>query len=278
MSIFKYGETIKKTSIYFINVLIGFIVIFPILYAIMISLMPASDIFQYPPRIIPKGLYFGNYIDALRSVPILRFILNSFFVSTIVTIGQVITASLAAYAFTYFEFKGRNLIFILFLSTMMIPGEATIIANYLTIRSLNWLDTYQALIIPNLSSALGIFLMRQFFLTIPKDYYEAAQLDGCGKFEFLIKVLLPLSRPAIGSLAIYSFLMTWNQYLWPLLITNSDSMRTVQIGISMLQMSESQSFGLIMAGVVMIIVPTLLAFIIGQKQLIEGLSAGSLKG
>lgn len=269
---------IKRTGIYAINIILGLLMMFPIVYALMISLMPASEAFQYPPRIIPGELYFGNYIEALKSVPIPRFILNSFIVSTIVTIGQIITSSLAAYAFTYYEFKGKNAIFVLFLSTMMIPGEATIIANYLTIRSLNWLNTYAALIIPNLSSALGIFLLRQFFMTIPKDYYEAAQLDGCGKFKFLLKVLIPLSRPAIGSLAIYTFLVTWNQYMWPLLVTNTDSMRTVQIGISMLQVAESQSFGLIMAGVIMIILPSIIAFIIGQKQLVEGLSAGALKG
>ncbi|MGI1691583.1 carbohydrate ABC transporter permease [Thermoanaerobacter uzonensis] len=269
---------IKVALIYTINILLSSIILFPIFYALMVSLMPASEIFQYPPKIFPKSLYLGNYIEVLKSVPILRFILNSFIVSSVVTVGQIITGSLAAYAFTYYDFKGKNVIFLLFLSTMMIPGEATIIANYLTIRSLNWLDTYQALIIPNLSTALGIFLMRQFFQTIPRDYYEAAAIDGATKFQFFLKVLLPLSRPAIGSLAIYSFLMTWNQYMWPLLVTNTDEMRTVQIGISMLQMAESQSFGLIMAGVVMIIIPSLVAFVVGQKQLIEGLNAGALKG
>lgn len=271
-------KNIKTLSLYLINIVFAGIILFPLIYALMISLMHPSHVFQYPPKLIPKGLYFGNYVEALGSFPILRFVLNSFIVSSIVTLGQIATASLAAYAFTYYNFKCRNVIFLIFLSTMMIPGETTIIANYLTITSLNWLDTYQALVVPNLSTALGIFLMRQFFLTIPKDYYEAAAIDGTTKFQFFVKVLLPLSRPAIGSLAIYSFLMTWNQYMWPLLVTNTDAMRTVQIGISMLQMAESQSFGLIMAGVVIIMIPSLVAFVIGQKQLIEGISAGSLKG
>lgn len=269
---------LKKFAIYAFNIILVLIVIFPILYAISVSFMPASEAFQYPPRIIPKTLYLKNYIEAISTIPILRFILNSFIVSSVVSIGQIVTSSLAAYSFVFYNFKGKNIIFALFLSTMMIPGEAIIIANYLTIRQLNWLNTYQGLIIPYLSSALGIFLLRQFYLTIPKDYYEAAQLDGCKKFEFLIKVVMPLSRPAIGSLAIYSFLMTWNQYMWPLLITNTDNMRTVQIGISMLQWSDAQSFGLIMAGVVMILLPSIIAFIIGQKQLIESLNAGALKG
>lgn len=269
---------IRRISLYLVNIILAIIVIFPIIYALSISLMPASEAFQYPPKLIPHSLYLGNYIEALNSVPILRFILNSFIVSAIVTIGQILTSSLAAYAFAFYEFKGKNIIFAIFLSTMMIPGEAIIIANYLTIRQLNWLNTYAGLIIPYLSSALGIFLLRQFYLTIPKDYYEAAQLDGCKRFEFLIKVVMPLSRPAIGSLAVYSFLMTWNQYMWPLLITNTDNMRTVQIGISMLQWSDSQSFGLIMAGVIMILLPSIITFIFGQKQLIEGLNAGALKG
>ncbi|WP_235062559.1 carbohydrate ABC transporter permease [Thermoanaerobacterium aotearoense] len=269
---------IKRILLYLVNFILIFIVVFPIIYAISVSFMPNGEAFQYPPKLIPDSFYLGNYIEALKSVPILRFISNSFIVSIIVTIGQILTSSLAAYAFTFYEFKGKNIIFAIFLSTMMIPAEAIIIANYLTIRQLGLLNTYAGLILPYLSSALGIFLLRQFYLTIPKDYYEAAQLDGCTRFGFLIKVVMPLSRPAIGSLAVYSFLMTWNQYMWPLLITNTDDMRTVQIGISMLQWSDSQSFGLIMAGVIMILIPSIMIFIFGQKQLVDGLNAGALKG
>lgn len=269
---------IKRILLYLVNFILIFIVVFPIIYAISVSFMPNGEAFQYPPKLIPDSFYLGNYIEALKSVPILRFISNSFIVSIIVTIGQILTSSLAAYAFTFYEFKGKNIIFAIFLSTMMIPAEAIIIANYLTIRQLGLLNTYAGLILPYLSSALGIFLLRQFYLTIPKDYYEAAQLDGCTRFGFLIKVVMPLSRPAIGSLAVYSFLMTWNQYMWPLLITNTDDMRTVQIGISMLQWSDSQSLGLIMAGVIMILIPSIMIFIFGQKQLVDGLNAGALKG
>jgi sn-glycerol 3-phosphate transport system permease protein len=197
--------------------------------------------------------------------------------SSAITVGQIITGGLAAYAFSYMEFKGKKLLFIVILSTMMIPGQSIIIANYLTIGSLGWIDSFKALIIPHLTSALAVFLLRQAFLVLPRELREAAVMDGCGNFKFLVSVAIPLTKPAIGSLGIYTFLHAWNMYLWPLLVTNRDNMRTVQIGMAMLQNIDSQAFGPVMAGVVMILVPSILAFILGQKQLIEGLTAGSVK-
>jgi sn-glycerol 3-phosphate transport system permease protein len=278
MSRIRLNVFLGKVTLYLVNIILSIGVIFPIFYALMISFMPQSDLFSSPPKIIPSALYFGNYPEVLNTVPIFRYILNSFLVSSIVTIILIIISSLSAYAFVYYDFKWKNTIFMLFLATMMIPGETVIIANYFLVARLHLLDTYLGLIIGGLPSVLGVFLMRQFFLSIPRDFYDAAQLDGCGKFNFLMKILLPLSRPAIGSLAIYSFLATWNQYMWPLLVTNSINMRTVQIGISALQFSEaSNSYGLIMAGVVMVLAPSIIIFVIGQRQLIEGLTGG-LKG
>ncbi|NLG57059.1 MAG: carbohydrate ABC transporter permease, partial [Clostridiales bacterium] len=169
-------------------------------------------------------------------------------------------------------------LFILVLATMMVPGEATIIANYLTVSRWGWLDSFQALIIPYLTSAMGIFLMRQNYLTFSRELHEAAQLDGCNNPRFMASIVVPLSRPALGALGAYVFLNTWNQYMWPLLVTNSSSYRTVQIGISMLYDIDAESLGLMMAGVVIVIVPSLSIFIFMQKQLINGLMAGAVKG
>lgn len=267
----------SKFIVYALNIMISILILGPILYTLGVSFMTPEQIFEYPPRLIPRSLYIKNYKEALEIAPIGRFIFNSFVMSVAITAGQIITGMLAAYAFSFMEFKGKKILFIVILSTLMIPGQAVIIANYLTISSLGLLDTFRALILPYLTSALGIFLFRQFFLSIPKELYEAAVIDGCGNFRFLISIVIPLSKPAIGSLGIYTFLHAWNMYMWPLLTTNRDGMRTVQIGISMLENVDSQAFGPVMAGIIMIISPSIIAFILGQKQLIEGLTAGSVK-
>ena len=168
--------------------------------------------------------------------------------------------------------------FMLVMATMMVPGEATIISNYLTVSSMGILDTYIVLILPSLTSAMGIFLFRQFYMTFPMSLYESAKLDGCGNLRFIVKILIPLTKSAIGAMAVYTFINAWNMYMWPLLVTGSEDMRTVQIGISMLNSVDAQSITLMMAGVVIIMVPSMVIFIVGQKQLIRGMFSGAVKG
>ncbi|EHJ01297.1 ABC-type transporter, integral membrane subunit [Clostridium sp. DL-VIII] len=268
----------KRCLLYLFNIIVGLIMISPILYALNISLMTPDEILSYPPKFFPTRITLDNFKLVIETVPIFQFIFNSFFVSAVVTIGQIITSCLAAYAFSYFDFKGKNLLFILCLSTLMIPSESTIIANYLTIAQLGWTDTYTGLVVPFLVSAMGIFLIRQFYLTVPKELKEASKLDGCSNLKFFVKVLLPISKPMIASLGVYTFLNTWNLYMWPLLVTNSPENRTVQIGVSMLQSSDNENLGLVFAGVIMIILPSIIIFIIGQKQLIKGITSGAVKG
>lgn len=268
----------KKIFLSLISLVIGLIVISPILYAISVSFMTPGEIFTLPPKLLPKGFYLGNYTLAINTVPIFRFIFNSFIVSIIVTLGQLITACLSAYAFSFYEFKGKNILFIAIIATMMIPGEAIIISNYLTISSWKLIDTYRGLVIPHLTSALGIFMMRQYFLTVPKELKEASVMDGCSSLKFLTRILIPISKPVSASLGIYIFITTWNQYMWPLLVTSKPETRTVQIGLSMLQSAEAQNFGMILAGIVLIILPSIFIFIIGQKQLIDGMTSGAVKG
>lgn len=260
------------------GVLLGVAMIFPVLYALSISLMPESFIASYPPKIFPATPTLANYTKALDTAPILRFVVNSTVISLSIMLAQVLTSSLAAYAFVYFEFKGKQFIFLAILATMMIPGEAIIISNYLTVASARLLDTYAGLILPYCASALGVFLMRQQFLTVPKEFKEAATMDGCGENRFFWTILMPVSMPAASALAIYCFINTWNQYMWPLLVTNSSSMRTVQIGISMLAFDDGMSYGLIMAGFIIILLPSVILFIVGQKQMVGGMMAGSVKG
>ena len=273
-------KTSKKNRVILtiVNLVVGVIIIGPLLYAVSLSFMTPGEISQYPPKLVPSKVTLENYHTAINSVPLFRFIVNSFVVSILVTIGQVFTASLASFAFAFYDFKGKKLLFLMVLSTMMIPGETTIISNFLTVSSWGWTDSLQVLIVPFLTSAMGIFLIRQFYLTLPKDLIEAARIDGCSNFMFLIKILIPISKPANASLSIYTFISTWNQYLWPLLTINNGNNRTVQIGISMLQFAEGSNYGVVLAGAVLILIPSILVFILGQKSLVQGMTAGSVKG
>lgn len=260
------------------NVVFAIIVLLPLLYAISIALMPSNELFTTELNLVPKHPILRNFSEALTTVPLLRFIVNSFLVAGTITFGQIVSCSLAAFAFSFLEFPGQGILFALVMATMMVPGEATIISNYLTVAGWGMLDSYPVLIIPYLTSAMGIFLFRQFYMSFPKSLYESAKLDGCSNLCFIVKILIPLTKSAIGAMAVYTFINAWNMYMWPLLVTGSNRMRTVQIGISMLDSVDSQSITLMIAGVVMIIIPSISIFIIGQKQLIRGMFSGAVKG
>ena len=271
-------KRIRKTVLVAVNIIFALFMLFPLLYSVSVSIMPGDELFTMDLNIIPSHPTFENSIRAFTQVPLVRFILNSFLVAGCITIGQIITCSLAAFAFSFLEFKGKNFLFMLVMATMMVPGEAVIISNYLTVSSMGILDTYLVLILPSLTSAMGIFLFRQFYMTFPISLYESAKLDGCGNLRFIVKILIPLTKSAIGAMAVYTFINAWNMYMWPLLVTGSEEMRTVQIGISMLNSVDAQSITLMMAGVVAIIIPSMVIFIVGQKQLISGMFSGAVKG
>lgn len=263
---------------YLLLVLGSVLVAFPLILALSYSFMSESEIATFPPPVFPLRPTLDNYGQVFASIPIGRYIANSFVVSSAVVVGQLITASLAAYAFSFLVFRGRQILFFLFLSTLMIPWEATIIPNYMTIRTIGWLDTYQGLSVPFMATAFGTFLLRQAFLQIPRELWDSARIDGASSLRFFLSMVIPLSRPALGTVAIYGFLSTYNQYFWPLLITNQTLMRTTQVGIAQLRFEETLRWGLVMAGVIMVAVPTLALLVLGQRQLIRGLTAGAVKG
>ncbi|HLR01652.1 MAG TPA: carbohydrate ABC transporter permease [Virgibacillus sp.] len=267
----------KKVLIYVLLSLSAILLFSPILYAISASFMSSQEI--YAGKLLPSSISFDAYKEVIDRLPILHFLMVSFIMSTIVMVGQLVVCSLSAYAFVFIPFKGRNLIFFIFLSTMLIPWEATIIPNFMTMLNLNWINTYQGLTFPFFALPFGIFLLRQHFLTLPKELWESAQVDGCSRFRFYWSFALPLSKSTLSALAIYGFLTTWNKYLWPLLVTNNDSVRPVQIGIKMLITQEGSSdWNLVMAAVVLILLPTLLLLFFGLKWIREGLTAGAVKG
>lgn len=272
-------KRIYNHSLYYLLLTIaGAVMVYPLLYTFLALFMTPDEAMMYPPKLFPSGFYLENLENVLKLIPVFRFISNSFVIAALITLGQVVTGAMAAYAFAYVPFRYKSFWFALFLSTMMIPWEVTIIPNYLTVKKWGWLDSYQGLTIPFLASAFGVFLLRQFFLQLPRELFEAARMDGCGHIRHFLKIVLPLSRPALATLSVYVFLQSWNMYLWPLLITNSTEMRTVQIGIGMLQFEEFTSWSLVLSGVAIVLLPSLLLLILGLKQLVRGITAGAVKG
>lgn len=269
---------IGKLCFLILQVLIVLIIIFPILYALDISFLPLSQIFGKPLDLIPHKIDFSYYIRAFQVAPLVRYLLNTVIIAVSITVGQLLLSCITAFAFSYFEFKGKNILFMLILATMMIPGESIALSNYLTMGDLGLLDTYIAMILPSLASAMSIFFMRQAFLQMPRDIYEMATLDGCGNLRFLFTMLIPLSKGALSAVGIYTFINAWNAYMWPLLVTNTDRMRTVQIGIGMLLNAESAEYNMMMAGVIVVMLPTVLIFVLGQKYILSGMLVGAVKG
>jgi len=269
---------LQNILVYAVLTIFAALILYPILYTFASAFMTPEEASAYPPRFLPGSFYLGSIITVFKLVPIATFMKNSLVVSIIIMVGQLVTSSMAAYAFANIRFKGKGVLFAVFMATMMIPWEVTIIPNYLTVKKWGWLDSMQGLTIPFLATAFGTFLLRQFFLQLPKELFEAARIDGCGHIRYFTRMVLPLSRPALATLAVYAFLQSWNMYLWPLLITNSENMRTVQIGIAMLQFEELTVWNLVLAGVTIILLPSLLILVLGLKQLVRGLTAGSVKG
>jgi len=272
------SKRLSGAALYAVLTACALAVAYPVLYTFSTSLMAPGEANVSPPHLYPHHPDASNFVGVFKLVPIAAFLGNTVLVSALVTIGQLVTSGLSAYAFARMRFFGKSALFALFMATMMIPWEVTIIPNYLTVRAWGWLDSYEGLIVPFLALSFGTFLLRQFFLQLPDELFEAARIDGCGHVRMFLLHVLPLSRPALGTLAVYSFLNMWNAYLWPLLITNSDKMRTVQIGVAMLQFQETTSWNLVFAGITIVILPSLLVLVFGLKQLVRGMTAGALKG
>jgi multiple sugar transport system permease protein len=251
----------------------------PIVWMALTSLKSAQEIARRPPTVLPETWAWGNYAEALAAAPFARFFLNSLVVAGAVTLGVLVTSSLAGYAFSHVAFRGRTLVFAALVATLAIPNEVTIVPAFLIVRTLGWVDTYLALIVPSLASAFGIFLLRQAFAATPRDLLEAAQLDGCGHLRYLLEVVLPLNRAALASLALLTFLAQWNAYLWPLLVTNSEELRTVQIGLRYFADPDlGIDWGPLMAASTLVVLPTLVVFLVAQKHLVEGFASAGLKG
>jgi multiple sugar transport system permease protein len=214
----------------------------------------------------------------MKTVPFIRFYLNSVFVSTLTTFGQVATSALAAYAFARLRFPGKDKIFFAYLATMMIPGVVTMIPVFILLRILGWVDTYKALILPGIFTAYGTFMLRQFFMTLPKELEDAAKIDGCSYFGIFWRIILPLSKPALATLTTFTFMGTWMNFMWPLVVVNSHEKFTLPVGLSYFQSLHHTDWTLLMAASVMMLTPILLVFIFNQRYFVEGIKLTGIKG
>jgi multiple sugar transport system permease protein len=249
----------------------------PFLWMLLTSFKELGEILTYPPRWIPERFILDNFIGAFSAAPFGRFYANSLFVAGAVTLGQLLTCSLAAYAFARLQFRGREVLFFLFLGTMMIPGQVTMIPGFMVLHWLGWIDTYYALIVPGLASAFGTFLLRQFFLTIPRDLEDAARIDGCTNFGVLWRIILPLSRPALATLAVFTFMGVFNDFLWPLIVVSSEDLKTVQLGLAIFRDRYQTDWGQLMAASVTATLPILVVFFAAQKYFIRGITLSGMK-
>ncbi len=275
----RFQSAAGKWLWYFVLTISALIVVLPFIWMASTSLKGPGEIFTYPPQWIPQEWRFQNYIDAFQAAPFARYFYNSAVVAICVTIGQLVSCSLAAFAFARMDFKGKGFLFSLFLTTTMISTQVTLVPSYLIIQKLHWIDTYQGLIVPFIANAFGVFMLRQAFMTIPDELEEAAKLDGCSRLRFMIQICLPLIKPALAAQALFAFMATWNAYLWPLVITNRQEMRTLQIGLRYFVSQEGGTqWGVYMAAAMIVILPVVAIYFTVQKSFVEGIATTGLKG
>lgn len=275
---YRLGRFLGRSGTYVLLIVMSVITVFPFVWMVGTSLKTTQEIFAFPPTLWPAEPQWQNFPAVLERVPFLRFYWNSIVVTGILTISQVATAALAGYAFARIAFPFKNLLFGAYLATLIIPNQVTMLPLFLLVSRLGWIDTYQGLTVPFLANAFAVFFLRQFFLTIPRELEEAARIDGAGRIRVLFQIVLPLARPALSTITLFIFLSEWDNYLWPLIATNSEAMRTLPIGLRFFVEESGSQLHLMMAGAVMAVVPILLLFFMAQKQFIEGIAMTGSKG
>lgn len=262
------------------NIIVTIFAIFglvPLFWLVFNSFKSTAEIQQLPPTILPQKFYLGNYQELFLKQPTFRWIFNSFFVAITTTVLAVIFSSAAAYAFAKLKFKGRQFIYYMFIASLMIPKESFTVPLFRIVTAFNWLGTYKAFIIPNLSACFGVFLLRGFFEAIPDSIRESAKIEGASEFSVFWKVMLPIAKPGLGAFFILNFVSIWNDYLWQLLMSNRKEMNTLTVGIASLMDNMNPDYGLRVAGAALASVPLITIFILFQKYFAQGISAGAVK-
>lgn len=267
-----------KTVIYSFLFLGAVSIAIPYVWMFVTSIKPVEEVQSYPPSFLVKHPTLLAYHDLFHLIPILRYVWNSIYVATTVTFANVFFCSLAGYAFAKHRFWARDKIFFVLLGSLMIPWQVNIISGFILMRKLGWLNSYNSLIIPSMAGVFGVFLCRQFIMSIPDDLVDAAKIDGCGEFAIYRLVILPLIKPILATLAIFTFMQQWNNFIWPLIVINSSAMRTLPLGLSVLNGQFGTRFAMIMAGAVVATTPMLIVFLAFQKYFMKGITMTGFKG
>lgn len=267
----------NKTFIYIVLIILALFMILPFCIMILLSFSGDVSIFSDYKNI---NLSFCAYKNVFNSIPVVKYFLNSVIVALVTTLGQVLISALAGYGFARFNFKGRDFLFFMVIITMMVPPQVNIVPLFWIMSKLGWINTYQAMIVPGIFGGFGVFLMRQYFLSFSKELEEAARLDGCNEIQTFFKIALPCAIPALATLSIFTFVTSWNSFMWPLIVTNTDEMRTLAVGITIFKSSfrEITMWGELMACSCICSIPVISVFLIGKKYLINNPQEGALKG
>lgn len=269
----------RKFLGYFILILIAFSMLYPFFAMLNLSFVPNSEIFNQGGKLFYSPLTTENYKSVFEKIPLWQYFVNSLFVAFVTTLGQVLISAFAGYAFARLHFKFRDTLFLIVLITMLAPPQVNIIPLFFLMRQLGWINTYQALIVPGLFGGFGIFMMRQYFLGLPKDLEESARIDGCNIFQMFCKVVFPLAIPVVSTLAIFTFVSSWNSFMWPLIVTNTESMRTLPVGLAIFKGSfrEITLWGDLLACSVICTLPVVGVFFLGKKYFINDIMQGGVK-
>lgn len=270
-------EILKTGMMHAILILVGILMVLPFVWMFVTSIKPSIEVLSWPPSFIPKSPTLENYKEVFDTAPFLRYLWNTFLISTISALSILFTSSLSGFIFAKYRFAGRSFLFLVLLATAMIPLECYMISLYILINKLGWVNTYQGVVAPILVMSFGIFFMRQNILSIPNELLDAARIDGCSEWNIYIAIILPLSRSALGALAIFSYMMSWAFFIWPLIVINDRNLYTMELGLTMFQKRFTVDYGLISAGSVIAVLPILIIFIILQKNIIEGITLTGIK-
>lgn len=249
----------------------------PFLFSLSISFNAEQDVFQWPIKLIPEEWTLDNYVHVWQDLPFARWLTNSVVITVVQTLSNVFFASLAGFAFARLTFPGRNVIFSIFMASLMIPGIILLVPKFIVLNELHLINTYSGIMLPGLVTVVNIFLMKQFFETIPKDLEEAALIDGCSYFRIFWQIFLPISKPALAAVAIYTFQGSWNEFMWTVIVTTTSDMFTLPVGMNFLKNEFQVNWPLLMAGTILISLPTLAIFLIFQRYFVEGVASSGLK-
>jgi multiple sugar transport system permease protein len=275
---YRLKRRVSQAVLYLLLILGALVMIIPFAWMISTSLKTDQYVLTIPPQLIPNPATLDSYLRLFELYPIGRMLFNSLFVAGLTTLGQLVTCSMAAYAFARLKFRGHNLVFLFYLATMMVPFQVTITPLFILMRIFGWINTYQGLILPGVFSAFGTFMLRQAFLTIPVEYEEAAYMDGASPLTIFLRIILPLSKPALATLTVFAFMGSWNAFLWPLFIVREQTLMTLPVGLATLQGRWLTEWNLVMAGTVITVLPMLLLYLFAQKYIVQGFVMSGLKG